>query len=91
MEQEEGGPQVQWYLRMFKDVELPDLEMLLPGGVIGLSWFDWLYICGPIAFSMCYAIYIVRAPLLPLPYLPFLIAEADGPSPPKSLLLSSAT
>eukprot|EP00884_Botryococcus_braunii_P016022 jgi/Botrbrau1/3102/Bobra.0070s0086.1 len=57
-EVDEAGPAPQWYLRMFKDVGQPDLEMLVPGGMIGLSWFDWLYVCGPIAFSFCYTIYI---------------------------------
>lgn len=46
---------------MFKDVAQPDLDMLVPGGMIGLTWLDWFIICGPIAFSMCYAIYIVRS------------------------------
>lgn len=53
---------------MFKDVAQPDLDMLVPGGMIGLSWLDCLVICGPIAFSMLYAIYIVCALCFCLPF-----------------------
>lgn len=61
--QEDTGAAPQWYLRMYKNVGQQDLEMLVPGGMIGLLWYDWLLICGPIAFSFCYAIYIVRPPI----------------------------
>lgn len=45
------------YLKYFKDVDINDVDMMMPGTVVKFSWFDWLMIWGPILFGFGAAIY----------------------------------
>ncbi|MEW5318435.1 MAG: hypothetical protein WDW38_009657 [Sanguina aurantia] len=47
------------YMRLFKDVEVADIDMLLPGSTVKFSWLDQVFIWGPILFGLgaaCYKI-----------------------------------
>ncbi|KAK9816721.1 hypothetical protein WJX72_004220 [[Myrmecia] bisecta] len=48
---------VYWYMKMFKEVDQTDLDMLLPGGNINLSYFDLVYIWVPVLAGLVSAIY----------------------------------
>eukprot|EP00879_Flechtneria_rotunda_P030205 GHRR01032807.1.p1 GENE.GHRR01032807.1~~GHRR01032807.1.p1 ORF type:complete len:582 (+),score=192.67 GHRR01032807.1:378-2123(+) len=45
------------YLKLFKDIDVNDVDMLLPGSVVKFSHFDYIMIWGPILFGLGSAIY----------------------------------
>ncbi|GMH42595.1 hypothetical protein BSKO_10514 [Bryopsis sp. KO-2023] len=46
-----------WYLRIFKDVAVADIDMLLPGSEVKFTWMDHLMIWIPVVIGFVSAIY----------------------------------
>lgn len=40
------------YLKLFKDIDVADVDMLLPGSVVKFSWLDHIMIWAPILFGL---------------------------------------
>lgn len=46
-----------WYLRLFKDVAVSDIDMLLPGSEVQFTWFDHLMIWIPVLVGLISAVW----------------------------------
>lgn len=46
-----------WYFRIFKDVAVADIDMLLPGSEVQFTWFDYLMIWVPVLVGLISAVW----------------------------------